>query len=49
MLAEIVNSGIQPLQNLSVLQLVKGELRRDDKALRRALERARAWRRWRPR
>lgn len=32
MLAEMVNSGIQPLQNLSVLQFVKGELQRDDKA-----------------
>jgi maleylpyruvate isomerase len=32
MLAEMVNSGIQPLQNLSVLQFVKGELKSDDKA-----------------
>lgn len=32
MLAEMVNSGIQPLQNLSVLQFVKGELKADDKA-----------------
>jgi maleylpyruvate isomerase len=32
MLAEMVNSGIQPLQNLSVLQHVKGELKADDKA-----------------
>ncbi|MDY7227242.1 maleylacetoacetate isomerase [Hyalangium rubrum] len=31
MLAEMVNSGIQPLQNLSVLQFVKGELKADDK------------------
>lgn len=32
MLVEMVNSGIQPLQNLSVLQFVKGELQRDEKA-----------------
>lgn len=32
MLVEMVNSGIQPLQNLSVLQFVKGELKSDDKA-----------------
>lgn len=32
MLSEMVNSGIQPLQNLSVLQLVKSELKGDDKA-----------------
>jgi maleylpyruvate isomerase len=32
MLAEMVNSGIQPLQNLSVLQWVKHELKGDDKA-----------------
>jgi maleylpyruvate isomerase len=32
MLSEMVNSGIQPLQNLSVLQFVKGELKSDDKA-----------------
>lgn len=32
MLAELVNSGIQPLQNLSVLQRIKGELKGDDKA-----------------
>ena len=32
MLAEMVNSGIQPLQNLSVLQWVKSELKSDDKA-----------------
>jgi maleylpyruvate isomerase len=32
MLAEMVNSGIQPLQNLSVLQRIKGELKADDKA-----------------
>jgi maleylpyruvate isomerase len=32
MLAEMVNSGIQPLQNLSVLQRIKGELKGDDKA-----------------
>lgn len=32
MLAEMVNSGIQPLQNLSVLQRLKGELRADEKA-----------------
>ena len=31
-LAEIVNSSIQPLQNTSVLQRVKGELHGDDKA-----------------
>ncbi|MET0403350.1 MAG: maleylacetoacetate isomerase [Cystobacter sp.] len=31
MLAEVVNSGIQPLQNLAVLQHVKGELKGDDK------------------
>ena len=31
MLAEMVNSGIQPLQNLSVLQFVKNELKGDDK------------------
>jgi maleylpyruvate isomerase len=32
MLSEMVNSGIQPLQNLSVLQRIKGELKADDKA-----------------
>jgi maleylpyruvate isomerase len=32
MLSEMVNSGIQPLQNLTVLQWVKGELKGDDKA-----------------
>ena len=32
MLAEMVNSGIQPLQNLSVLQRLKNELKGDDKA-----------------
>jgi maleylpyruvate isomerase len=32
MLSEMVNSGIQPLQNLAVLQWVKGELKGDDKA-----------------
>jgi maleylpyruvate isomerase len=32
MLAEVVNSGIQPLQNLSVMQHVKAELGRDEKA-----------------
>lgn len=32
MLAELVNSGIQPLQNLSVLQRIKGELKGDDRA-----------------
>jgi maleylpyruvate isomerase len=32
MMAEMVNSGIQPLQNLSVLQFVKAELKADDKA-----------------
>ena len=32
MLAEMVNSGIQPLQNLSVLQFVKDEVKGDDKA-----------------
>ena len=32
MLAEMVNSGIQPLQNLSVMQHVKAELGRDEKA-----------------
>jgi maleylpyruvate isomerase len=32
MLVEMVNSGMQPLQNLSVLQFVKGELKSDDKA-----------------
>jgi maleylpyruvate isomerase len=32
MLAEMVNSGIQPLQNLSVMQHVKRELGQDDKA-----------------
>ncbi|MFL5345393.1 MAG: maleylacetoacetate isomerase [Hyalangium sp.] len=31
MLSEMVNSGIQPLQNLSVLQFVKHELKGDDK------------------
>ena len=31
-LAEVVNSGIQPLQNLSVLQRIKNELKGDDKA-----------------
>jgi maleylpyruvate isomerase len=31
MLAEVVNSGIQPLQNLAVLQRIKGELKGDDK------------------
>ncbi|MGZ3458172.1 MAG: maleylacetoacetate isomerase [Archangium sp.] len=32
MLSEMVNSGIQPLQNLAVLQRIKGELKGDDKA-----------------
>lgn len=32
MLAEMINSGIQPLQNLAVLQRVKGELHGDEKA-----------------
>jgi maleylpyruvate isomerase len=32
MLAEMVNSGIQPLQNLSVLQFVSGQLKADEKA-----------------
>lgn len=32
MLAEMVNSGIQPLQNLSVMQRLKQELGADDKA-----------------
>ncbi|EPX61008.1 Maleylacetoacetate isomerase [Cystobacter fuscus DSM 2262] len=32
MLAEVVNSGIQPLQNLTVLQRVKTECNADDKA-----------------
>ena len=32
MLAEMINSGIQPLQNLSVMQHVKGVLGQDDKA-----------------
>lgn len=32
MLAEMVNSGIQPLQNLSVLQFVKHEMKGDDKS-----------------
>ncbi|MFP2929201.1 maleylacetoacetate isomerase [Pyxidicoccus sp. 3LG] len=32
MLAELVNSGMQPLQNLSVLQRIKSELKADDKA-----------------
>lgn len=32
MLAEMVNSGIQPLQNLSVMQRLKQELSADDKA-----------------
>lgn len=32
MLAETVNSGIQPLQNLAVLQRIKGEYKGDDKA-----------------
>jgi len=32
MLAEMVNSGMQPLQNLSVLQRIKSELQADDKA-----------------
>jgi maleylpyruvate isomerase len=32
MLAEMVNSGIQPLQNLSVLQRIKGEMKGDEKA-----------------
>lgn len=31
MLSEMVNSGIQPLQNLSVLQFVKSELKSDEK------------------
>lgn len=34
-LAEIINSGIQPLQNLSVLRFVKGELGGDDQAFAR--------------
>jgi maleylpyruvate isomerase len=32
MLSEMVNSGIQPLHNLSVMQRIKGELKGDDKA-----------------
>ncbi|HZH17100.1 MAG TPA: maleylacetoacetate isomerase [Archangium sp.] len=32
MLSEMVNSGIQPMQNLSVMQRIKGELKADDKA-----------------
>jgi maleylpyruvate isomerase len=32
MLAEMVNSGVQPLMNLSVLQRIKNELKADDKA-----------------
>lgn len=32
MLAEMVNSGIQPLQNTAVLQRIKGELKGDEKA-----------------
>jgi maleylpyruvate isomerase len=32
MLAELVNSGIQPLQNLSVLQRIKNELKGDERA-----------------
>jgi maleylpyruvate isomerase len=32
MIAESINSGIQPLQNLAVLQRVKGELRGDERA-----------------
>ncbi|MFE8602291.1 maleylacetoacetate isomerase [Archangium violaceum] len=32
MLSEMVNSGIQPLQNLAVLQRIKAELKGDDKA-----------------
>ncbi len=32
MFSEMVNSGIQPLQNLSVLQRLKNELKQDDKA-----------------
>lgn len=32
MLAEMVNSGVQPLVNLSVLQRIKDELKGDDKA-----------------
>ncbi|HVG60351.1 MAG TPA: maleylacetoacetate isomerase [Hyalangium sp.] len=32
MLAEMVNSGIQPLQNLSVLQFVKNDMKWDDKS-----------------
>ncbi|MFL5358266.1 maleylacetoacetate isomerase [Archangium sp.] len=32
MLSEMVNSGIQPLQNLAVLQRIKGEYKGDDKA-----------------
>jgi maleylpyruvate isomerase len=32
MLAEMVNSGIQPLQNLSVMQRIKSELKADEKA-----------------
>ncbi len=31
-LSEMVNSGIQPLQNLSVIQYVKGELQADERA-----------------
>ena len=45
MLAEIVNSGIQPLQNLAMTQRVKGELGADDKAWARALDRPGARRR----
>jgi len=32
MLSEVMNSGIQPLHNLSVMQRIKGELKGDDKA-----------------
>lgn len=34
-LAEVINSGIQPFQNLSVLKLVKNELHGDDQAFAR--------------
>jgi maleylpyruvate isomerase len=40
-LSEIVNSGIQPFQNLSVLRLVKNELNGDEQAFaRRFIERS---------
>ena len=49
MLAEMVNSGIQPLQNLAVMQHVKDVLGQDDKqAWSRARGSRGAWTRWRP-